>query len=72
MWRPKGCGFWFGLVWKRGIDIAHFRLARKSGRIFQGTTGVCERIQMNEKESRNMRIQKGLKGFVYPLSAGLD
>ena len=37
--------------------------------IFQGTKGVCER--MNEKESRNMRIQKGLKDFVYRLSAGL-
>ena len=37
--------------------------------IFQGTTGVCER--MNEKESRNMRIQNGLKDFVYLLSAGL-
>ena len=57
----------FGL--KAGIDIAHFDLARKSGMIFQGTTGVCER--MNEKESRNMRIQKGLKDFVYRLSAGL-
>ena len=54
---------------KAGIDIAHFDLARKSGMIFQGTTGACER--MNKKESRNMRIQKGLKGFVYRLSAGL-
>ena len=41
---------------KAGIDIAHFDLARKSGMIFQGTTGACER--MNKKESRNMRIQK--------------
>ena len=41
MYRPKGYAFApFGL--KTGIDFAHFDL--ESGMVFEGTTGVYERI----------------------------
>ena len=40
------CRVWFLRLFclKAGIDIAHFDLARKSGMIFQGTNGACERV----------------------------
>ena len=46
----------FGL--KTGIRFAHFGL--KSGMVFEGTTGVYERIYRFEERNRNMRIRNTL------------
>ena len=52
---PQRAGFWglFGL--KTGIHFAHFGL--ESGMVFEGTTGVYERIYRFEERNRNMRIR---------------
>ena len=42
MCRPIGLGFCAVLVLKTGIHFAHFGL--ESGMVFEGTTGVYERI----------------------------
>ena len=58
-----GCLRLFGL--KTGTDYAHFGL--ESGMVFEGTTGVYERIYLfnsNVKErGRNMRILNGFEEF---------
>ena len=58
-----GCLRLFGL--KTGTDYAHFGL--ESGMVFEGTTGVYERIyrfNSNVKErGRNMRILNGFEEF---------
>ena len=65
---PKGYVFLrrFGL--KTGIHFAHFRL--ESGRVFEGTTGVLERICRfslisDEYWERKSYVQRGFKAISY-------
>ena len=52
---PHWVGFLRRLGLKTGIHFAHFGL--ESGMVFEGTTGVCERIN-------RMRIRNGFEEFV--------
>ena len=65
--KAKGCGFCAVLVWKRVLGFAHFGL--ESGIVFEGTTGVYERIyRFNYKwirTNRNLRIRKAFEEFFY-------
>ena len=62
---PQRVGVWglFGL--KTGIHFAHFGL--ESGMVFEGSTGVYERIYVFNSKSierkRNMQIRNGFEEF---------
>ena len=56
---------WFGGLFglKTGIHFAHFGL--ESGMVFEGTTGVCERIYSKEIEICTLEMH--LKIFLFAL-----